>query len=66
MAGTLAINELLKSMQPELKQGEYIFCCFTFKDDTHPNICNISVINYALVSTIIKQGVTWLLQENVR
>ncbi|ALS34585.1 hypothetical protein PTRA_b0044 [Pseudoalteromonas translucida KMM 520] len=45
MAGTLAINELLKSMQPELKQGEYIFCCFTFKDDTHPNICNISMIN---------------------
>ncbi|MDC9500662.1 ACT domain-containing protein [Pseudoalteromonas sp. Angola-18] len=27
MAGILELNTLLKSMNPELKQGEYIFCC---------------------------------------
>jgi len=27
MTGILELNTLLKSMNPELKQGEYIFCC---------------------------------------
>ena len=31
MAGILELNQLLKSMQPELKQGEYIFCCLAGK-----------------------------------
>ncbi|WP_166112803.1 ACT domain-containing protein [Pseudoalteromonas sp. Z9A5] len=31
MAGILDLNQLLKSMQPELKQGEYIFCCLAGK-----------------------------------
>lgn len=39
MAGILAINELLKSMQPVLKQDEYIFCCLagSLADYVHLN-----------------------------
>ncbi|ASM55716.1 hypothetical protein PNIG_b0057 [Pseudoalteromonas nigrifaciens] len=39
MAGILAINELLKSMQPVLNQGEYIFCCLagSLADYVHLN-----------------------------
>jgi hypothetical protein len=54
MAGILALNELLKSMQPELKQGEYIFCCLagSLTDFVHLN---------PLASYVEEEGLTLIL-----
>jgi uncharacterized protein len=54
MAGILDINELLKSMQPELKSGEYIFCCLAgpLSDYVHLN---------PLASYLEQEGLTLIL-----
>lgn len=55
MAGILAINELLKSMQPVLKQDEYIFCCLagSLADYVHLN---------PLATYVEEEGLTLILK----
>jgi hypothetical protein len=55
MAGILAINKLLKSMQPVLKQDEYIFCCLagSLADYVHLN---------PLATYVEEEGLTLILK----
>ena len=54
MAGILELNTLLKTMNPELKQGEYIFCCLagSLADYVHLN---------PLASYVEDEGLTLIL-----
>jgi hypothetical protein len=58
MAGILDIKTLLKSMQPELKQGEYIFCCLagSLADYAHLN---------PLASYVEEEGLTLILNTDI-
>ena len=57
MAGILELNTLLKSMNPELKQGEYIFCSLAgnLGDYIHLN---------PLASYIEDEGITLILNAD--
>lgn len=57
MAGILELNTLLKSMNPELKQGEYIFCCLAggLADYVHLN---------PLASYVEEEGLTLILNAD--
>lgn len=57
MAGILELNTLLKSMNPELKQGEYIFCSLAgnLGDYIHLN---------PLASYIEEEGLTLILNAD--
>ena len=54
MTGVVELNELLKSMQPEIQNGEYVFCTVEgeFSDYTHL---------YPLASFVEPEGLTLIL-----
>ena len=57
MAGILELNTLLKSMNPELKQGEYIFCCLA------GNLADYVHLN-PLASYVEEEGLTLILNAD--
>lgn len=57
MAGILELNTLLKSMNPELKQGEFIFCCLA------GNLADYVHLN-PLASYVEEEGLTLILNAD--
>jgi len=72
MAGILELNTLLKTMNPELKQDEYIFCCLagSLADYVHLNPLASYVENEGLTlilnaDTAEKAGITYESKYNL-